>query len=62
MFASSSKRARSSMTTVTSLPTREASISALTNTERSPVRYSVCFIASTSGSAAARRTSSMTGT
>ena len=50
MFAASSKRARSSMTTVTSLPARAASTSASTTGESGPVRYSVCLIASTCGS------------
>ena len=44
MFASSSKRAISSTTTVTSLPRRAASISASISTELTPVRYTVCLI------------------
>ena len=47
MFAASSNRALSSITTVTSLPARAASTSASTTGESAPVRYSVCLIAST---------------
>ena len=50
MFASSSKRAYSSTTTVTSLPRRAASSSASISTESTPVRYTVCLTATTSGS------------
>ncbi len=53
MFASSSNRAFSSTTTVTSLPLRAAVISASMSTESVPVRYTVCLIATTLGSAAA---------
>ncbi len=61
MFASSSKRAISSTTTVTSLPRRAASISASISSELTPVRYTVCLTATTSGSSAARRMNSTTG-
>ena len=49
------------MMTVTSLPLRAASTSALTTAESEPERYSVCLIASTSGSRAAWRMKSATG-
>ena len=61
MLASSSKRARSSMMVVTSLPLCAAATSASTMGESAPVRYSVCLMASTCGSAAARRRKSITG-
>jgi hypothetical protein len=61
MLASSSKRASSSTTTVTSLPARAAATSASAITDASPVRYSVCLMASTSGSLAACCTNSTTG-
>ena len=47
MLASSSKRAISSTTTVTSLPARAASMSVCMITESVPVRYTVCLIATT---------------
>ncbi len=55
MLASSSKRARSSIIAVTDLPASAASISALTIGLSRLVRYSVCFTATTVGSAAAWR-------
>ena len=48
MFASSSKRAISSTTTVTSLPRRAASIALPSARSSTPVRYTVCLIATTS--------------
>ena len=53
MLASSSKRALISTRTTTCLPASAASISAVTIGESPEVRYSVCLIASTFGSAAA---------
>src|SRR5229473_2692827 len=53
MLARSSKRALSSTTTTTCLPASAASISASTIGEVSLVRYRVCLMASTPGSAAA---------
>ncbi len=47
ILASSSKRARSSMMTVTSLPACAASASAPTMVESLPARYRVCLMAST---------------
>ena len=47
MLASSSKRAISSTTTVTSLPLRAASIRISISSESVPVRYTVCLIATT---------------
>ena len=61
MLASSSKRAMSSTTTVTSLPARAASMSVCMITESVPVRYTVCLIATTCGSLAASRMKSITG-
>ena len=61
MLVSSSKRAISSTTTVTSLPQRAASTSASISTELTPVRYTVCLIETTSGSLAAQRMNSTTG-
>ena len=53
MLACSSKRALISTSTITCLPASAASISASTIGESPEVRYSVCLIASTFGSAAA---------
>ena len=61
IFDSSSKRARSSMTAVTSLPLRAASASTCTISESAPLRYNVCLIASTCGSRADSRNRLMTG-
>src|SRR5215472_5566537 len=56
MLASSSPLALISTTTTTCLPAPAASISASTISESPLVRYSVCLIASTRGSAAADTT------
>ena len=53
MLASSSNRAFSSTSAVTDLPASAASTSARTIGELFEVRYSVCLIATTSGSRAA---------
>ena len=53
MFARSSNRALISTTTTTCLPASAASISASTIGDSPLVRYRVCLIASTRGSAAA---------
>ncbi len=53
MLACSSKRALSSTSATTCLPAWAASMSALTMGESPEVRYSVCLIANTFGSAAA---------
>ena len=53
MFARSSPRALISTTTTTCLPASAASMSASTISESPLVRYKVCLIASTRGSAAA---------
>ena len=53
MLASSSKRAFSSTMQTACLPRSEARISDGTSGESSLVRYTVCLIASTSGSATA---------
>ena len=53
MFACSSKRAFSSTMQTACLPRSEARISDGTRGESSLVRYTVCLIASTSGSATA---------
>ena len=60
MLARSSKRAFSSTTTTTCLPASAASISASTIGEESLVRYSVCLMARTRGSAAASTVSRST--
>ena len=60
MFAFSSNRALISTTTTTCLPASAASISASTIGDWPLVRYSVCLIASTLGSAAASSTSRCT--
>src|SRR5580658_6521493 len=60
ILASSSPRALISTTTTTCLPASAASISASTISESPLVRYSVCLIASTLGSAAAEVTSRCT--
>ena len=57
---SSSKRAISSTTAVTCLPRSAARMSAATTGESVPGRYSVCLMASTSGSSAACSTSART--
>ena len=61
MLVSSSKRAMSSTITVTSLPRRAAATSASISVELTPVRYTVCLMATTSGSSAALRMNSATG-
>ena len=61
MLDSSSKRARSSITAVTSLPFRAASASTCTISESAPLRYKVCLIAKTCGSRAASRSKLITG-
>ena len=61
MLASSSNRAISSTTTVISLPRRAASIRMCISSESAPVRYTVCLIATTSGSRAACSMKAMTG-
>src|SRR6516165_650958 len=53
IFASSSKRALSSIRAVTDLPASAASTSARTMGDSADVRYSVCLMATTSGSRAA---------
>src|SRR5262245_64282324 len=53
MLLASSKRARNSTTAVTCLPFLTAFSSAPTMRGSPPVRYNVCLMASTSGSAAA---------
>ena len=53
MFARSSKRALSSTRHTACLPRSDARMSAGTSGESSEVRYTVCLIASTSGSATA---------
>ena len=60
MFARSSKRALSSTRQTACLPRSAARISAGTSGESSLVRYTVCLIASTFGSAAACSTSRST--
>src|SRR5215472_18712975 len=60
MLASSSPRALISTTTTTCLPASAASIRASTISESPLVRYRVCLIASTRGSAAADTTSRCT--
>jgi hypothetical protein len=55
MLAASSKRAFNSTRAVTDLPASAASISAPTMGLSDEVRYRVCLIATTSGSAAAWR-------
>jgi hypothetical protein len=61
MLSASSKRARSSTTTVTSLPARAAASRASATGDFAPVRYRVCLIANTFGSFAACRSRSSTG-
>ena len=56
MLALSSKRALSSTRQTACLPRSVASISPGTSGESSEVRYTVCLIASTSGSSTAWRT------
>ena len=53
MLLSSSKRAFSSTSAVTCLPSSAARCSAFTSGDSPPVRYKVCLIASTRGSSAA---------
>ena len=60
-FASSSKRAISSTTTVTSFPLRAASMRISISSESVPVRYTVCLMAMTFGSSAVVRMKSITG-
>src|ERR1044072_7394498 len=60
-FASSSKRAMSSTTTVTSFPLRAASTRISISSESVPVRYTVCLMAITFGSFAVVRMNSITG-
>src|SRR3546814_5102712 len=59
MLASSSNRARSSITTVTSLPLRAAAIRCSIRVASPPVRYKVCLIASTLGSRSEEHTSEL---
>ena len=61
ILAASSKRAMSSMITVTSLPARAAATRWSMIGLFAPVRYSVILIASTLGSRAAALMKSMTG-
>ena len=60
MLARSSNRACSSTTAVTCLPDRDAAMSESTIELSDPVRYSVCMMASTSGSLAERSTNAST--
>ena len=62
MLFSSSKRAFNSSSTATCFWFSLASVRAATMGELGPTRYSVCLIASTSGSLAASRMKSITGT
>jgi hypothetical protein len=61
MLASSSKRAISSTTTVTSLPRLAASIRISISSESVPVRYTVCLMAITRGSVTEVPMKSITG-
>jgi hypothetical protein len=60
-LASSSKRAISSTTTVTSLHARAASMRICISSDTGPVRYTVCLIATTRESVALERMKSSTG-
>ena len=61
MLASSSKRAISSTTAVTSLPFSAARMRDSISTESVPVRYTVILMATTAGSVAAWLSRSITG-